>query len=391
MAKRANNEGTIRLRPDGLWEARYTAGCNPGTGKQIQRSIYGKSQKEVREKLQKVSVDLNEGLYLEPSKMTVSQWLDTWLKEYTKNVKPQTRASYETQIRVHIKPKLGNIRITKLTPHIVQVFINSLLERTDDTPALKPKSIKNVNSVLYGAMTQAVILGYIRSNPCVHVSLPRVETAEMHPLNATEMSAFLRAIKKSEYETMFIVTMFTGMRLGEVTGLTWDRIDFDAGTILIDRQLMRERRKGGQYILVAVKNDHPRKLTPAPFVMGLLRQHKSEQSLLLMKTGALWDQSGIKNLVFTTAFGRHLIHSTITHNIKRIATSIGIRSFCFHDLRHTYAVNALRAGDDVKTVQSNLGHATAAFTLDRYGHFTDDMRRDSAARMEAFAKSVINQ
>lgn len=271
---------------------------------------------------------------------------------------------------------------------MVQMFINSLLEKSESKTALKPKSIKNVNSVLFGAMSQAVILGYIRSNPCAHITLPRVVDAEMHPLNASEMEAFLKAIKSSEYETLFIVTMFTGMRLGEATGLTWDRIDFDAGTILIDRQLMRERQKGGKYILVPVKNDRPRMLTPAPFVMGLLRQHKTDQTLTQMKTGSLWNQQSIPGLVFTTPFGRHYIHSTITHNIKRIGTSIGIKSLCFHDLRHTYAVNALRAGDDVKTVQSNLGHATAAFTLDRYGHYTDDMRRDSAARMEAFIQNI---
>lgn len=84
------------------------------------------------------------------------------------------------------------------------------------------------------------------------------------------------------------------------------------------------------------------------------------------------------------------MHSTLTHNVRRAGAAIGIDALCFHDLRHTYAVNALRAGDDVKTVQSNLGHATAAFTLDRYGHYTDDMRKDSASRMEAFAKTVIN-
>lgn len=110
----------------------------------------------------------------------------------------------------------------------------------------------------------------------------------------------------------------------------------------------------------------------------------AQQKKYRLLAGQLW-YNEIPDLVFTNELGRHYMHNTVTHNVARIAASIGIESLCFHDLRHTYAVNALRAGADVKTVQSNLGHATAAFTLDRYGHYTDDMRVDSANRMEVFA------
>lgn len=213
----------------------------------------------------------------------------------------------------------------------------------------------------------------------------------MHPLTEAEMTAFLEAIKGNEYETLCIVDMFTGMRLGEITGLTWDRVDFKAGTILVDRQLMREKEKGGANVLVSVKNDQPRKLMPAPFVMELLRKQKVEQSKHRIAAGSYWGcEGGPQDLVFTNSVGRHFMHNTVTHNVSRIGKQIGVERLCFHDLRHTYAVNALRAGDDVKTVQSNLGHSTAAFTLDRYGHFTEDMRNDSAHRMQVFAKGVLN-
>jgi len=85
-SKRANNEGSIRQRKDGKWEARYTIGRDPGTGKQIQKSIYADTQKEVRQRLQQIIVTIDEGTYMEPSKMTVAMWLDTWLEEYTGNV-----------------------------------------------------------------------------------------------------------------------------------------------------------------------------------------------------------------------------------------------------------------------------------------------------------------
>ncbi|MGI6670920.1 MAG: tyrosine-type recombinase/integrase [Christensenellales bacterium] len=241
------------------------------------------------------------------------------------------------------------------------------------------------------ALSQAIRLGYLKSNPCANIVLPRIIPYEMHPLNEAEMKSFIDSIKGNEYETLFWVDMFTGMRLGEITGLTWDRVNFNTGTIMVDRQLQREKKKGGAYILVSVKNDQPRKLNPAPFVMGLLKEQRAKQAKQRLEAGELWGcEGGPEDLVFTNALGRHYKHNTITHNVSRIGKRIGIEGLCFHDLRHTYAVNALRAGDDVKTVQSNLGHATAAFTLDRYGHYTDDMRRDSAARMEVFAKDVIN-
>jgi len=390
QSRNAQGSGTIRQRPDGRWEARYTIGRDPGTGKQVQRSVYGETQKEVRLKLQHVAVEIDNGDFIEPLKLKVGAWLDIWLNEYTQNVKPQTLASYETQVRVHIRPALGALKLTQLNPHIVQTFINTLLKPADGKSAIKPKSIKNVNSVLYGALTQAVRLGYIRSNPCLHVKLPRVVPSEMHPLTKAEMTAFISAIEGSEYRILYLVTMFTGLRLGEVTGLTWDRVSFEDGSVMIDRQLMRERRKGGKYLLASVKNDKPRKLNPAPFVMELLRKQKTLQAQMRLRSGSQWDDRGISGLVFTNEFGRHHVHSTVTHNITRIAANINIGHLCFHDLRHTYAVNALRAGDDVKTVQSNLGHATAAFTLDRYGHYTEDMRKDSASRMEAFAKGIVN-
>lgn len=108
-----------------------------------------------------------------------------------------------------------------------------------------------------------------------------------------------------------------------------------------------------------------------------------------MSYSRLWNDGGFPGLVFTTPVGGHYAHNTLSHSFKRAVEKIGV-SCRFHDMRHTYAVNSLRAGDDVKTVQANLGHATAAFTLQKYAHYTEDMRVDSAARMEAFMDGLKN-
>ncbi len=119
--------GTIRQRKDGRWEARYTAGRDPGTGKQVQRSIYGKTQSEVRKKLQKITTSIDEGIYIAPCDLTVAQWLDIWLKDFTSSVKPLTVKSYTTIAKTHLKPNLGAIGLTTLGTHQIQSVYNKLI------------------------------------------------------------------------------------------------------------------------------------------------------------------------------------------------------------------------------------------------------------------------
>ena len=250
---------------------------------------------------------------------------------------------------------------------------------------LAPKTIKNIHGILHKALKQAVELGYLKVNPSDACKLPRVAKAEIKPLNEAQIGAFLQTIKGHPLEKLFIVALFTGMRQGEVLGLTWDCIDFDRGSLLIKKQLIKERTVGGQYLLAPLKNDKMRRITPAPSVMQALQGQKRTQEKWRAQAGEQWENSG---LVFTNQHGRHLVHSTVYRNFKNIVKQIGIPQARFHDLRHSYAVAALRAGDDVKTVQETLGHYTAAFTLDVYGHVSEQMRWESAQRMEGFIQSV---
>lgn len=392
MAKRgAKGGGTIRKKTvtrNGqqyeYWEARVTVGRDPGTGKQIQRSFSGKTQAEVRKKMQVAAVELDAGTYQEPSKISLGAWLDTWEADYLGDVKPFTKASYHVQITNHIKPALGAVKLQALTAPQVQRFYNSLQQ--GDNP-LSPKSIKNVHGVLHRALKQAVEIGYIRFNPADACKLPRIVKAEIKPLDEAQIDAFLKEIKGHRFEVLFTVTLFTGLREGEVLGLKWDCVDFKAGTIRIDKQLQREKKKGGQYVFAPLKNDKARTITPAPWVIKLLRQYRNTQLEHRFKAAELWEESG---LVFTDALGHHLAIHTVYKDFKRIVAAIGCPDARVHDLRHSYAVAAIRAGDDIKTVQGNLGHATAAFTLDVYGHVTEQMQQASAERMECFIKSVLN-
>ena len=168
--------------------------------------------------------------------------------------------------------------------------------------------------------------------------------------------------------------------------MTWDCVDFDNGTLLVNKQMQLHQEQGIKaYQLVPTKNSKSRTITAAPSVMSLLRRRRAIQAQQHLEAGPLWQDS---DLVFTDELGRHLTKSSVYRSFKKIVAAIGRPDTRFHDLRHSYAVAAIRSGDDIKTVQGNLGHATAAFTLDVYGHVTDQMKQASAARMEAFIKSV---
>ena len=381
--RNAKGGGTIRKRSDGRWEARYTIGIDPKTGKQVQKSVYGKTQKEARRKLNQITAAIDEGTFIAPRKESLAAWLDTWLETYVSvSVKPYTYDSYMRTCKNHIKPMLGRIKLSELTPLQIQQFYNSLLTEKK----LSPKTVKNVNGVLHSALDQAVKLRMIAQNPTELCDLPRAPRKKIHPMERDKVAEFLKRIEGNCYETIYRVTLFTGMREGEVLGLTWDCIDFERNTISITKQLQKTKKVGGTYVLAPTKNSRNRTITAAPSVMELLRERKRQQMQHQLLAGEAW--SNPWNLVFTHENGMHLCHYTVYRYFKTVVREMGLSDQRFHDLRHGFAVASLECGDDIKTVQENLGHATASFTLDVYGHVSQQMRQESARRMEKYIHEV---
>jgi len=248
---------------------------------------------------------------------------------------------------------------------------------------LSPKTIKNIHGCFHSALKHATIIGYIKFNPADNAKMPLNEKPQIAPLPEESIPQFMAAIKGDDYEPIYFVALLTGMRQGEILGLTWDCVDFEKGTIYVNKQLQRHLDTG-EYILTPLKNDKPRRLSPAPSVLARLRQIEIEQKKNRLKFGAAWNNK--MNLVFTTELGDNIKHQVVYKHFKKIAEKIDMPGLRPHDLRHSYAVNALQSGDDIKTVQDALGHYTAAFTLDVYGFVTDKMKKDSAERMEKFFK-----
>ena len=360
----ASGAGSIRQRPDGRWEARVTVGNDPGTGKPIRRSIYGNTQKEVLTAMRDAQKAIDDGLYIEPTRLTLAQWLDIWQSDYLLSQKYGTVKTYKTQIATHIKPALGAVKLTKLTPHIIQGFYNDLLANgrivpkrdkqgkiikkdgvaVTETAPLNAKTVRNVHGVLTKALSQAVKVGYIARNPCDMVDLPRVEKAQIMPLTDEQVKSYLAAADAdNDYGDILKVILFTGLREAEALGLTWDCIDFKKGTLKICKQLQKRPAEAGGFQFAALKNDKTRILRPAPFVMDMLRAVRSKQAQRRLQAGDLWQdwidpakQYAACRLVFTNALGDHLHPQRLYAHHKKIAAKAGALDARVHDLRHPY-------------------------------------------------------
>ena len=364
------------------YEARYTEGFDPRTGKQVQRSISDKSKKVVAQKLKAALAAIDAGTYKAPCKMTVAQWLDIWVAEYLNSVKPLTKHNYNKQVQKHLKPALGAARLETLDTHTIQRFYNSLI-----ASGLSPKTVKNIHGILHCALQQAIACDYIYRNPADACKLPKVTKPEIKPLEPEEIARLLKEAEQDDYCNLFIVAMFTGMRQGELLGLAWECVDFNSGIITVKQQL---QCKDGNYFLETPKSGKNRTILPAPIVMDALRNQLQRQQKEQEQAGKMWDNQF--NLVFTDALGKYLVRRTVVKHFKKISQRAGISDDArFHDLRHSFAVSSLYAGDDIKTVQANLGHATAQFTLDVYGHVTQKMRQESANRMQKFYEQLNSE
>lgn len=313
--------------------------------------------------------------------MPLKKWLGIWIDDYCLDAKERTRNTYQSSIDTHIVPRLGAVPLCELQPHQVQKFINGLAE--GEKP-LSPKSIKNVHGVLHRALEKAVQVRYIRDNPADSCSLPRIDKKEIDFIAGDELAAFMKAIKGHKFERMFSLAVFTGMRQGEILGLCWDAIDLRRGTIKVKRQLQLIK---GEYKLVVTKNSKPRTISPAAYVLDLLKAQQKAQLEQKLKAGPMWDNP--EGYVFTDEVGAHVARNTLYMNFKRVLKEAGLpETLRFHDLRHSYAVFALENGDSIKEVQEALGHYSSSFTLDTYAHVSEDALKLSAERKDAAIKAL---
>ena len=406
--RRGAGEGSIRKvtkidkktgKKREYWEGRYSIPNE--SGKPDRHSIYGSTQKEVQDRLRKITDEIADNNYKQPSDITVSAWFDEWLADHCGDKKYLTVKSYKATVENHIKPYFSTKKkLRSLTLKDVQSFYNHL-QTTKASGKIKAgternisaKTIKNIHGVMTVALNCAVELELIPKNPATRAKIPQTHRKEINPLTDEQVKLFMTASAGDEYEAPLKFILFTGTRESEAIGLTWDCVDFKNNRVKICKQLQRRAKADGGYSLAPLKNNKTREIVCSPFVMQLLRQRQIEQQFQKQRAGDAWvgwknEEEQKKAFVFTKPDSDHANSSMMYKNYKKIAAAIGAPESRVHDLRHTYAVLSLQNGDDVKTVQENLGHATASFTLDVYGHVSETMKQSSADRMQKYIESI---
>ena len=381
MAKRrASGEGNIRKRRDGRWEGRYTAGYDPKTGKRIIKNVLGKTQTETREKLKAAIKKAEETDLVRGEQYTLVQWLRYWMNNYGKvYLRPSSQVNYNGFLNHQIAEDsvMGTIKLTKLRGRDLQAFYTRMAEsgrvvrkESEDQPkGLSAKSIRNMHFFISHALEQAVKEKLITENPCRDCILPRKEKTEMKTLPLDDLKAFFEEAKRSGVYELYYTEMATGLRRGELVGIKWTDINFDENSICIQRQITRVNGKVQESPL-KTKNAYRQIIVP-PEVTAMLKE-KMEQ------------EDGKSVYAFSAKSGDAMCPDSMLDMLHRVLKRAGLEEIRFHDLRHTFATLAIQNGVDVKTLSGLLGHYSAGFTLDTYGHITPAMKQDAANKVGAF-------
>ena len=379
--RRPSGDGLVRKRADGRWEGRIVVG-HKEDGKPIYRSVFAEKQSDLMPKLHELK-DQYAGVELtEDSSITLGEWLGRWLEEYKKpTLRPSTFAGYSKDIANHILPYLGSKRLTQLKTADIQKHYNRLLEsgRMKDNGkgrGLSNATVRGIHMVLREALDSAVREGLIPKNPADGTSPPKIYRSEKQVLTKDQLETFMKLIEgDEEWYDFFYTEIITGMRQGEICGLRWEDFDREKRTLRVARSVDFVNK---ELVIGETKTEDGKRTIYLPDSLWHILAERQRQK------GAFSDW------IFPNLLKPEwpLNPSRAYRQLKKLLEIGGLPSIRFHDLRHSYAVVSIKSGDDIKTVQENLGHATAAFTLDVYGHVTQKMKQDSADRMGRFIRSV---
>lgn len=392
--RRGNHEGTITKRKDGRWEGRYVIGRNPSTGKPKRVAVYGKTRKEAAEKLNRLISQVQSGTFVEPNKVTLSQWLAKWMEIYQKpNVSTNFFHRRKGLIRLHINPILGSMFLNKLRPSDVQALYEEKLKngRVDGSGGLAPQTVRHIHNILHAALKQAVKEGLVTRNVVVDTSPPSIKKIrQARVLNKPEIAQFLGIINQHRLYSAFFIELCTGLRLGELLGLQWQDIDLAAGTLKVRRQLHRVYYDDGTNSLEygPLKTLHSyRTIVLSEAAIKQFQVHKAMQAQDKLLAG----QAYIKeDLVFCTAVGGKIDPRNFYRTFQQLLVKAGLPSTAFHNLRHSVATLLLQEGENIKTIQDLLGHADIETTLNDYSHVLDDMKRSAADKIDSIMADILS-
>jgi integrase len=369
MGKRGNGEGSIYKQREGLWAASITVDTAEGRRRKY---FYGKTRKEVQEKLAAAFHERQQGTIVTSPNQTVEQFLTHWLTVHRPSVRPRTHERYEGFARLHVVPVIGKVQLQKLSAQHIQSLYARKLEE-----GLSPTTVNTLHMMLHRALKDAVRWGLIARNVCDLVSPPRRARYEFKPLTKEQAQRLLAALHGHNMEALFVLALTTGMRRGEILALKWQDVNFDQNMLHVRR--IFTRAKGQRYVEAEPKTEKSRRsVMLPPITVELLKQHQVRQQQEKLEAGEFWQDH---DLVFCTALGTPLNPNKVLERFKTVLKKGGLPDIRFHDLRHSTATMLLSMGVHPKVVQELLGHNQISMTMDIYSHVLPTMQQEAMGKM----------
>jgi integrase len=368
--RRINGDGSVYKRQDGYWAGAFYARTTSGARKRV--VVYGKTLQEARDKLLNAMQQARSGIPVPDESWKLAAYLEYWLEHVVKhNRRPATYALYEMNARLYLIPGLGTRRLNRLSVAAVQMFLNQRLEKGDSV-----RKVQVMRTVLSAALTRAVREELIPRNVARLVELPQWQRSTIRPWTAEEAKQFLAIARPDQLHAAFVLLIFYGLRRGEVLGLRWSDIDFEAGTFQVRQQLQRIQ---GRLILGPVKTRAGQRDMP---LLDLARQaleaQAAQQAAYRGDMGSAWPKT---DLVFTTRTGRPIEPRNLVRSFRRICDTNQLRTIKVHHLRHTVASLLKDLHVPARDAQAILGHTRISTTLEIYTNVDEEARRDALSRL----------
>jgi integrase len=367
----------LKKRADGRYQANVVMGYD-AEGKTIIKRVYGNTEAELTAAKNNAKKLAGLGDF---STATVGEWLDEWLRIRQMDVDEETLSertydTYDDVIRLHLKPKLGPIRMQSLQPANIRSIIKTKLKN-----GLSGRRVQYIYTVLNMALTQAENDRAILWNPCKAVKKPIAAKRQYIVITQTQYDTLIEAVSNSSLQPLTALAWDTGMRLGELLGLTWSAIDFKKATITVAQTVRRTKTKG-VHLSTTLKSANANRVVPlTASAAAALKAHKKRQAEHRLSIGLKYHSE--HDLVFPLLDGSPQDPSTASSDWGKIKSKLGFpANLHFHDLRHTYASTLEEMDVSVKKIQLLLGHASATFTMDTYIHKTETMMDGVKEKLE---------
>ncbi|MFD1735412.1 tyrosine-type recombinase/integrase [Bacillus salitolerans] len=346
---------------------------NPITGKRRRKKKRGfKTKKEAERALAMIEAEVHKGSYFEPSSIQFKDHLQDWFKSKKTSINIQTADTYQTYITNRIIPCIGHIKLSSLTPVMLQNYVNELKEE-----GLASATIKKIYNIIKGSLDYAVNMELLPSNPIKKLQLPKDMKKEMTVWEVSEINAFLKIASKERLYPAFHLAISTGMRRGEILGARWKDIDLENGMLYVRQTLTKD---GKQFLSGAKTESSVRSIKLSNETISVLKKHKTNIAREKLSCGPEYVDY---DLVICTSKGTPVNPANLKRTFQRLIKEANVPMIRFHDLRHTHATMLLAGGIQVKVISERLGHSNFKTTLDIYSHVLPNMQEEAANKIDS--------